>query len=280
MDLSAATRVFAVLGDPVAHSRSPEIQNAAFRAAGVDGVYVALRVDGSHVHGLLRGLALAGGGGNVTLPHKAAALRAADRSLPAARHTGVANTFWMEDGQVVADNTDVEGFRRATEISLDGGARDRDVLVLGAGGAARAVVVALLASGAARVSILNRTPRRARELADALRDPRIRVLADDGELVGAHRDLVVNATRLGLEPGDPLPVDLGRFADVGAVLDVVYGPGAEGTRFVREARSRGIPADDGREMLLQQGAAAFERWWQRDAPLDAMRAALAEATHR
>ncbi len=269
--LHAGTRVLALLGDPVDHSLSPVMQNAAFAEADVDGVYVALRCDGGDLSGLLRGLARAGGGGNVTLPHKQRAVSLVDEPTSAVRRTGACNTFWLEDGRIHGDNTDVEGFRRALNVLIDGisGAR---VLLLGAGGAARAAVAVFRDDGAGEVHILNRTVSRARELASRLGDGQVQVLQEPDALLAGTYDLVVNATRLGLDPEDPLPVDLEKLDRVGALYDMVYRP--EETRLVHQARERGIVAMDGGEMLLQQGAAAFERWWRRPAPTEAMREAL------
>ncbi len=260
-----------MLGDPVAHSLSPLIQNAAFRAAGVDGVYVALRCRPGDVPGIVAGLARADGGGNVTLPHKGLAAATVERPSEAVVRTGACNTFWGEGGLIHGDNTDVDGFGRTVDALFPGGIRGARVLVLGAGGAARAVVHALLAREAT-VALLNRTPGRARELAEGARGP-VRVMSSTRAVKGTALDLVVNATSLGLREGDPLPMDLDGPASVGRVLDVVYGPEG-GTPFTEAARARGIPATDGREMLVRQGAAAFERWWGRPAPLEAMRSAL------
>lgn len=270
--ISARTRTFALLGDPVSHSLSPRLQNAAFSAAGVDGVYVALRCARDDFPGVLRGLARAGGGGNVTVPHKALAMEVVEVPTAEVERTAACNTFWWEDGRIHGDNTDVEGFRTAAAALLGPVAGAR-VLVLGAGGAARAAVVALLDGRADAVALLNRTQQRAEALRERL-DPggrRVRVLPG-GSLRREGFDLVVNCTSLGLEAEDPLPLDLGSLARVGAALDVVYGE--RDTAWVRHARSLEIPAADGREMLLQQGAAAFRRWWGREAPLEAMRRAL------
>jgi len=274
--ISAATRVYAVLGDPVEHSLSPVVQNAGMRATGVDGVYTALRCNDADLPGLMRGLALAGGGGNVTLPHKEAAARALDVATPAVKRTGACNTFWAEDGKLHGDNTDVDGFRGAVAALLTDRIWGGRVLLLGAGGAARAVIVALLDDGIEEVMLVNRTPERARSLAGRAGDPRVRVVGDTSTLEDASVDLVVNATRLGLVPGDPLPVAIGALGSVGAVLDLVYGGDAV-TPLVAEAREKGIKAADGAEMLVRQGAAAFERWWDIPAPVDVMRQALAEA---
>lgn len=267
---SASTRLFALLGDPVSHSLSPAFQNAALRAAGLDGVYVALRCGPSEVAGLIRGIAHAGGGGNVTVPHKEAAAAAVDRPTATVERTGACNTFWLENGEVWGDNTDVAGARAAIR-ALTGEDASESVLVVGAGGAARAVLCALEGS-ARRVTLLNRDLRRAQELAArfASESLRIDVLPLDGDLSDRSFDLAINSTSLGLRPSDPLPPTGGaRFA---AALDVVYSP--TGTPWVHHLRAQGIPAADGREMLLQQGAAAFRRWWGAEPPIDAMRAAL------
>jgi shikimate dehydrogenase len=266
-------RPFAILGDPVEHSLSPRIQNAAFRATGVDGEYRALRCSPGEVTGHIERLTSEGGGGNVTLPHKATALAAAEVVLPAAERTEAANTFWEEGGRIHVDNTDVVGFRGALETLIPAGPMGARVLLLGAGGAARAVVAVLLDGGVAEVMVLNRTPARAWALAERFGDRRLRVAADRDAVRGHAPDLVVNATRLGLDGGDPRPLDLERLDGAGALMDLVYGP--EGTPLVAEARALGIPAADGSEMLLRQGAAAFERWWGREAPIAVMRAALA-----
>lgn len=267
---SASTRLFALLGDPVSHSLSPAFQNAALRAAGLDGVYVALRCAPQEVEGLIRGIARAGGGGNVTVPHKETAAAAVDRRTETVERTGACNTFWLENGEVWGDNTDVAGASAAIR-AVAGENGHGSVLVLGAGGAARAVLCALEGS-ARRVTLLNRGLGRAHELAArfASESLQIEVLPLDADLSGRSFDLAINSTSLGLRPTDPLPPTGGaRYA---AALDLVYSPA--GTPWVHRLRSEGIPAADGKEMLLQQGAAAFRRWWRADPPIDAMRAAL------
>ncbi|MEX0980016.1 MAG: shikimate dehydrogenase [Gemmatimonadota bacterium] len=275
--VTSATRVFALLGDPVGHSRSPVIQNEAFGQAEVDGVYVAMRCRTEDLASVLRTLALTGGGGNVTLPHKERAARLLDVPSDAVRRTGACNTFWGTGDAVHGDNTDVEGFRRAVKLFLEGegktgslaGAR---ILLLGAGGASRAVLVSLLDEAAGSITLLNRSAERARAVARRIGGASVRVAEGVESLKDERFDLVVNATRLGLSADDPLPLDLGVLESADAVFDLVYG--AAETPFVRSARERGVPAVDGAEMLVQQGAVAFERWWERPAPIGAMRAAL------
>lgn len=273
MTVTAQTRVLTLLGDPVGHSGSPEIQNAAFRAAGVDGVYVAVRCAQADLDGFMRGLARAGGGGNVTLPHKERAASILDERSEAVRRTGACNTFWGDArGRLHGDNTDVEGFRRALHDFLDGCVPGIRVLLLGAGGAARAALLGLLEERVEEVLVHNRTQERARAVARRIGGERVRVSTGLRSLEGGEFDLVVNATRVGLDPGDPSPIDFHLLNRAGAAMDLVYAP--EGTPFVRAAEALGIRATDGSEMLVQQGAASFERWWGRQAPVDAMRAAI------
>jgi shikimate dehydrogenase len=272
-EITTGTRLFAVLGDPVAHSLSPRMQNAALRAAGLDAVYTALRCSPDDLPGLLRGLARAGGGGNVTVPHKGLAASLVEEPSVAVLRTGACNTFWLEDGRVHGDNTDVAGFRAALEQVLPDPA-GAQVLLLGAGGAAHAVVAALLEAEADRILVRNRSHVRARELVAAFggESATLRLAEQDPASAGAGFDLVVNATSLGLRPADELPIDLERLGRVGAALDLVYASGE--TAWVRAARKLGIPAADGREMLVGQGAAAFERWWRQPAPVEVMRQAV------
>jgi shikimate dehydrogenase len=273
--LTARTRVFTILGNPVEHSLSPVIQNAAFQEAGVDGVYVALRCDAEHMVGFMSGLGRGGGAGNVTLPHKEKAASILDKPSEAVRRTGACNTFWGEDGQLCGDNTDVEGFQRALQHFLGGAPTGYRVLLLGAGGAARAALLSLVDDDVQDVLILNRTVERARAVARRIGGDRVRVAEGPSDVDDGEFDLVVNTTRLGLASEDELPLDLERLSRAGAVMDLVYGPDA--TAFVAASKRLGIPAVDGGEMLVHQGAVSFERWWGETAPIDAMRRALEAA---
>jgi shikimate dehydrogenase len=247
------------------------MQNAAFLAAGVDGVYVALRCSTDSVAPLLHAIADAGGGGNITIPHKLTAARAIPDAEPVVRRTGACNTFWYEDGKLRGDNTDVTGFLSAVERLL-GSNRGVRALVLGAGGTARAAVCGLIDTGG-HVDLLARSPGPARDLQSRLdTGGRIRILASHDEARGTAYDIVVNATPLGMEDGDALPVDLDALGNVSGVIDAVYRTG--GTELTRGAIERGIASADGHDMLVGQGAAAFERWWNTKAPVDIMRAAL------
>jgi len=272
MTISSSTRVLTLLGDPVSHSLSPIVQNAAFKSVGVDGVYVAVRCAADDLFGFMRGLSRAGGGGNITLPHKEKAAAVVDVASEAVRRTGACNTFWGgPDGRVHGDNTDVDGFRRAAK-GFVGSLRNMRVLLLGAGGAARATLMALLEEGAHEVLMLNRSVERARAVARRIGGAHARVVPLAEELRGQSFDLVVNATRVGLEPTDPSPFDFELLARAGAAMDLVYGRHV--TPFVRAAEDFSVRATDGSEVLVQQAAASFERWWGGPGPVVEMREAL------
>lgn len=262
--------MYAVLGDPVAHSLSPVIHNAAFRTTGRDATYVARRVTAEECGPMLRSLALGGGGGNVTVPHKERVVPFLDRRTRAVEATGACNTFWARDGEVWGDNTDVEGFLGTWKGVVEALGEDAGVLLLGAGGASRAVLFALLGSqGVARVGVWNRSGGKARKLVEQFGDPRLSRIED---WRGESPDVVVNATSVGLD-GRAAPVDLRGFAArPRSVIDLVYG--RDPTPLCREAAALGIPARDGREMLVRQAEASHARWFGRPPPRGVMARAL------
>lgn len=257
----AGQRPFALIGDPVAHSPSPAMYEAAFRTLGLRARYSLARVPAARPEAVgptMRRLSAAGGGGNVTLPHKRAAARALDWSSPTVIRTGACNCFWLDDrDRLAGDNTDVAGFLSAVQelavTSLEGA----DILLLGAGGAARAVLVAAAMAGASRVDVLGRSARRVRILIDEAGNGCGRA-AEESEARDRPYALVVNATPLGLSPMDPLPLRLEGLR-VEAVLDLVYGP--DGTAWTRHAESLGLPAMDGLSMLVHQAALSVRRWY-------------------
>jgi shikimate dehydrogenase len=257
-----------VLGWPVAHSRSPAMHNAALEAVGLHGWrYQLLPVPPELLDETVPALGPAGfRGTNVTIPHKAAALALATDPTERALAIGAANTLTFEvGGEIVADNTDAP----AVIAALPFEPRGRTAVVLGAGGSARAVVWALAGAGARDVSIWNRSPERARELADELG-----ATALDPSRPPPGADILVNCTAVGLDGGDPfaaLPLSADRLAGYGCVVDLVYTP--SGTRLIDAAEQRGVATVDGLEILVGQGALSFERFTGRPAPVDVMRAA-------
>lgn len=256
----------AVLGYPVGHSRSPAIHNAALAALGMDGEwsYEAIEVAPDAFEACV--LAMAGegfAGANVTVPHKGAALALADTLSETAREIGAVNTLVLEDGEIRADNTDAAGLLAALPASPAG----KRVLVLGAGGAARAVVWALLREGAA-VEVWNRTDTRSRRLCEELGAAPVEVPDQKAY------EVIVNTTAVGLRGEDPfqeLPLAVDRFTAGQTVVDLVYGP--EPSRLLVAAEESGASVVDGIEVLVQQGALSFEIWTGREAPLEAMRVA-------
>lgn len=285
--MRASTTLVGLIGWPVSHSASPAMHNAAFAARDLDWCYVPLSVarePAERVGDAVRGLrALGLRGANVTVPHKQAVMAHLDTLEPAARAIGAVNMILVDStGRLVGDNTDAAGFA-ADLRSLGVDVRGASTLVLGAGGSARAIVYALAQSGARSVTIANRTPARAQELAGAMQ-PLFGACsiqaAPSGvtrEVAGAH--LVINCTSLGMTPhidGSPWPVGVPLRAGQ-TVYDLVYNP--RETRLLREAARQGARPLGGLGMLIHQAALAFERWTGVDAPIEVMRtAALGQFT--
>jgi shikimate dehydrogenase len=261
-----ATRL-GVVGWPVAHSRSPAIQNAALQAVGLgDWRYQLLPVPSDLFAETIPALGNAGFRGvNVTIPHKEAALALATDPTSRAAAIGAANTLVFEpDGRICADNTDAPGLIAALPFSPAG----RTALVLGAGGSARAVVWALLDAGAVEVRVWNRT----RERAEALTGELGGIAVEDA----GPADLLVHCTASGLDPGEntfkTLPVDADDLNGYECVVDLVYTDTE--TPLVQAARARRVRVVGGRELLVRQGALSFQQFTGRAAPVDVMRSAV------
>jgi shikimate dehydrogenase len=265
--IAATTRLVGLIADPVSHSLSPRMQNAAFRAAGLDWAYVPLRVDAARLDAALAGLvALSFAGANVTIPHKEGVAARVERLTPVARVAGSVNTLVVEpDGGLLGDSTDGAAI---TDALAAAGVAPAPALVLGAGGAARAAVAALLAWGG-DVTVVARRGEAAAGLAADLGARASRGLPE------RLPPVVVNATPLGgASAPDASPLD-GRALGLGtAVVDLAYRPDARPTPLVAAAGAAGAAAVDGLEVLARQGALAFTRWTGQPAPLEAMRAAL------
>ncbi|MGI9860050.1 shikimate dehydrogenase [Moorella naiadis] len=298
VQVKASTGLVALLGHPVGHSLSPLMHNAAFKATGLDLVYLAFDVAPGDLPAALAGLRSLGcRGANVTVPHKETIILSLDMVEPLAARIGAVNTIVHEDRCLKGYNTDGSGFLRSlreTGFNPDG----KRVVILGAGGAARAVAFTLAAAGCRRLVMVNRTLERARDLAAALAragfsgtatfelpgtgwpgDPEAARAGEpatglQAEVATAH--LVVNTTSLGMWPRvetSPLPpgwLQAGQW-----VYDLVYNPLE--TRFLQEARHQGCRVVAGLDMLLYQGAEAFTLWTGKDAPIAVMRQALQEA---
>ncbi len=283
--ITGSTRLFGVMGWPVAHSLSPAMHNAAFAALGLDHIYVPLPVPPERLDEALRGLAGLGfAGANVTVPHKEAIVTHLDDMSPRVRAIGSANTIVVRpDGTLWGDSTDGPGF--LADLAAQGvDPAGKQVALLGAGGAARSVAHALAEAGAA-VAVLNRTPGRAAALCQTIQAaaPGARIsahpLPEALPALAATADLIVNATSLGLHGSEP--ADWSQIAEhlrPGLVVyDLVYtsrGAGRALTPFRALAASAGARTIDGLGMLVQQGARSFEIWTGRPAPVAVMQAAV------
>ena len=273
-ELPPVTALFGVVGDPVEHSLSPRLHNAAYRALGIPAVYLAFHAASLGDFWLevvespaLESLDLPIRGLSVTAPHKSAALAIGGAASPLAERIGAANTLVWNDGVWEAESTDPEGIvlpLAGRGVRLDGA----PAAVVGAGGAGRAVAVGLLKAGA-RVTIANRGGERGRRAAEDLGVPFVPLAELD---VAAFR-LVVNATALGRRADDPLPFDVAALPPGAAVVDLVYLEDRP-TRLVVEAAARGLTAVEGREVLLGQAAGQFRLMTGRELPLDVGRRTL------
>jgi shikimate dehydrogenase len=277
-----------VIGDPVEHSLSPEMQNAALRHCAIHAQYARFHVSADQ---LAEALQLARQldfiGLNLTLPHKTAAVPLMNRTDEVATKIGAVNTIKLAGVEMLGFNTDGDGFARAIRDEFSVDLRDLRVLLLGAGGAARAIAFRCAADRCERLVIATRDHHKAQQLAAELREyfAEARVLGPVARLDAialnesairnqiANTDLVVNATPLGLNQAEPSPLSARLLAPHLLVYDTLYRAGK--TPLVRAAEEAAARSADGRSMLLHQGARSFEIWFDRSAPMDVMRAALA-----
>ena len=276
-----------VIGQPVAHSLSPQMQNAALAESKLKMCYARFEIAPDELQDsleALRGLDFVGV--NLTVPHKVTALGLVQQVDESAREIGAINTIKIDDGKLHGFNTDGKGFSRAIREEFAVDLRDLRILILGAGGAARAIARQCAKENCERLVIANRDPQKAAALADGLRSffagPRVLgpvarlqsvSLEDDAlRFQIANTDLVVNATPIGLNHNDALPIPVRLLAPHLMIYDTVYS--SRRTAFVSGAIDSGARAANGLSMLLHQGALAFEIWFDRPAPIDVMRKAL------
>jgi shikimate dehydrogenase len=250
-----------VIGWPVAHSRSPDIHNYWLRLYGIDGVYEKEGVPPEEIGAFLRSLGERGYvGANVTLPHKEAALAAAEFCDETANRIGAANTLWLDEvGRLHATNTDAYGFMtHLEEAAPRWNARKRAAMILGAGGAARAIVYGLVEAGCATIRLANRTPERTEAIAADFSAVEVVRWEDRGPAL-ADCGLLVNTTSLGMAGKPPLEIDLSVLPRDAVVADIVYNPLE--TALLAAARLRGNVVVDGLGMLLHQAVPGFALWF-------------------
>lgn len=276
-----------VFGAPVAHSLSPQMQNAALEDSGLEMRYARFQIAPGELQAALQLLPrLDFIGVNLTVPHKIPALALLDELDDNARKIGAINTIKVDRGKLRGFNTDGRGFAHAVREEFSVDLRDLRILVIGAGGAGRAIAFQCAKENCERLVIVNRDLEKAKQLADELRAffigprvlgpvARLQAIDLDDSAVRfqiANADLVVNATPLGLNRGDPTPIPARLLAPHLMIYDTVYS--GDPTAFVAGAVEAGARAANGLSMLLHQGALAFEIWFDRAAPIEAMRQAL------
>jgi shikimate dehydrogenase len=277
-----------VFGDPVAHSLSPQIQNAALRACEINAQYGRFHIRANELRSALLFLRkLDFVGINLTVPHKIAALPQIDEPDESAARCSTVNTIRLRDRKLFGSNTDGEGFLRAVRSEFSVDVRDLRIMIIGAGGGTgRAIAWQCALENCERLVLVNRTLDKANALAEQLRPlfsgprvlgpaARLEAIAWDDTAMRAQLadiDLIVNATLLGMNPNDATPLPARLLAPHHMVFDCVYGPSK--SALVRAADEVGARGVNGLSMLLHQGALSFSIWFEREAPIDAMRAGL------
>ena len=266
------------IGQPIAGNPTQFMMERAFEAEGLDWRYLTFEVPPESLADAVRGLkALGLRGANFTIPHKVAVVPLLDSLSPAAEQIGAVNCVYNVQGKLVGENTDGKGFVQSLRTVTD--PKGKDILIFGAGGAARAIAVELGLSGVASITIVNRSEARGQELVDLLQQ-RVKVAAklsgwQGPQVIPDSTHVVINATSIGLgDPGARVPVDLSSLRPDLVAADVVFNPAQ--TTFLREAAERGCKTLDGLGMLVNQGVIAFKIWTQEDADAEVMREALEE----
>lgn len=281
MRIDGNTRLVGIVGNPLSHSLSPAIHNAAFDYLGLNWCYVPLPVEEGRLEEALQGIeALRFAGINVTMPYKTDVLPLLDEIAMFAESVGAVNTILLDKGRLIGYNTDGRGFYTALVRDVGYDVKDKRILVLGAGGASRSVTVSLALAGCASIVIVNRSPDRSRQLAEIITrsapDVEVAWLSPDDnyDIVVAESDLIINATPLTIFDGSlRVPVSLLNKSHLVCDLNYsLYQP-----PLLQEAEARGAEVMDGKGMLLYQAAAAFEIWTGLEAPVEVMRTALLRA---
>lgn len=284
MQITGKTKIVGVIGDPIEHSRSPQMHNAAFAELGLNFVYVPFHIQPDALPAAIEGLkAINVVGLNVTIPHKQAVIPFLDEISREVELTGAVNTLTFEEGRIKGDNTDGLGFlegMRETGLELS---QDETALVIGAGGSARAIVVALSSIGLENVFVANRTKSKAVKLAEDLSD-RIGtsihgIGLDDPQLADIVNSvaLVVNTASAGMDTSKPPLIDTEWLRPQTAVYDIVYTPPE--TRLLLAASQRECHTIQGLSMLVYQGAIAFEKWTKVTPPVKTMKQVLQQALY-
>ena len=254
-------KMYGVIGDPIAHSMSPAMQGDLFVHYGMDAVYLPFHVKANQLQDAVDGFrALGAGGFNVTVPHKTAIMPLLDKIDSLAQNIGAVNTVVNEDGLLVGYNTDGMGYVKSLSAKMDS-LENKRVLMIGAGGAARAIYFSLAAAGLSEIDICNRTLTKAALLADSCPFPvktSVLTLLDGQEALGSY-DLIIQTTSIGMSPAsDDSPISMAGLKQGAFVSDIVYNPLK--TKLLADAENNGAAVQNGVDMFVFQGALAFEKW--------------------
>ena len=265
---------YAVIGDPIDHSLSPNIHNAAFRQLELDHTYIAYKIPAGELSagiGALKEIKIAGF--NVTIPHKIEMMKFLDEMDTTCKVIGAVNTVLNEDGKLKGYNTDMIGFLdpiKKRNLTI----KDSQVMLLGAGGAARAIITAMIKEKARKITIVNRTIENANKLAEFAKkiggNVDVVSLQEVNELISEHK-FIINSTSIGMN-NEPSPISTENINEHSIVYDIVYQP--MNTDFIKKSKENGATIIYGYEMLLSQAACSFEIWHKTEAPYDVMKKAL------
>ena len=274
--IDTQTKLVGLLGQPLGHSFSPAMHNRAFEALGLNFCYLPIEVADENLETVTAGIARMNFAGyNITIPHKIRIMDCLDAIDPLAQAIGAVNTVIIQDGRSTGYNTDGIGFIQSLEITSGLTVKDRSVVILGSGGAARAIAMTLAHRGASRITVCNRTERKALALSlDVNRQGRdcctaIPMLAGPMEAVLGDTDILVNTTSVGMHPQKELiPIKETMIHDHLVVCDIVYNP--RRTQFLKVAQQKGCRIVEGLGMLVYQGAASFQLWTGQEAPISTM----------
>lgn len=271
--LSAKTKLCGILGYPVEHTLSPLMHNAAFDHLGLDFVYLAFSVPSDELAQAVKAIRVLGMAGvNVTIPHKEKVIPFLDKTTPRAQAIGAVNTIVNTNGILIGENTDGQGFLRSLKEENNVFPKNKNVFLLGTGGAGRALSVTLLQEGIKKLYLFDVIEKKAETLAKDLNDPRVIVVnAKDTKKFISTAHIVINASPVGMKSGDPCVIEPSFLHKDLFVYDVVYN---QATCLLREAKKRKIKCANGLGMLIHQGAIAFELWTGKKAPLSVMKKAV------
>ena len=276
MPIDTQTKLVGLLGQPLGHSLSPAMHNQAFNALGLNYCYLPIEVVDEDLAAVTAGLAKMNFAGyNITIPHKIRIMDYLDAIDPLARAIGAVNTVTLRGGRSMGYNTDGVGFIQSLEVAGGLTVQDKSVLILGSGGAARAIAMTLDHRGASRITISNRTEHKAHALAQDVnqqgRDCCTAIPMAEGPLqdILGDTDILINTTSVGMHPHEKQsPIDASLLHDHLVVYDLVYNPLR--TKLLKAAQEKGCRIVEGIGMLVYQGAAAFELWTEREAPVEVM----------